>query len=188
MPHRKLADVVRNNSKRTESFTDETIDEILEEFIFTSYESPPNDNIELITLFSDGRRGGESIKIENISLRWSKLLRAIPGMTLTVAGLNAEPWLIILAALAVWNEVRKQKRVELNVKHAGALMAIWQLTRKSASIREEEARDQANRLLEDWNENRLDTATFAATINDLDNFGCIRLKDGKIRLIEEMKI
>ncbi|RVU36707.1 hypothetical protein EOI86_16165 [Hwanghaeella grinnelliae] len=140
--------------------------------------------VEFIILSSGGRRGGVSVKPGNITLNWSKLLGALPGIVLTGAGATANGWFIFLGALVIWKDLYATSKVKLDPPHAIAMLTMWENHDGSRRISEDKARRMTNKALANLNMNELSEGTFAQVVDDLCEIGCITLSEGEIWLRE----
>jgi hypothetical protein len=100
--------------------------EIIEKYAHIS--APEKEDLgrmEFILLNQGGRRGARSIKPGNVQLNMQKLLVALAGGVLTVAGAISSPWTIPFAALLVWDRVWSAMGVEITERDAAVLWTLW---------------------------------------------------------------
>lgn len=100
--------------------------ELIEKY---AYISPPEKEdvgrIEFITFTPGGRGGGRSIKPGNVRLNMRKLMVAVAGGVLTVAGAISAPWTIPFAAIMVWDGVWSAIGIDINERDAAVLWTLW---------------------------------------------------------------
>jgi hypothetical protein len=100
--------------------------EMIEQY---AYISPPEKEdlgrTEYITLNPVGRAGGRSIKPGNVRLNMRKLIVALAGGVLTVAGVVSAPWTIPFAAIMVWDGVWSAIGVDITERDAAVLWTMW---------------------------------------------------------------
>ena len=90
----------------------------------TPPEKPPL-VIRLITMSSGGIGGGRSTKPGNVFFNVRKLITALAGGVLTVAGSLQVPWMAVLAALVVWDSLWSAMQLKLAETEAAVLWALW---------------------------------------------------------------
>jgi len=142
--------------------------------------SPPLDPpivIEMITLSSAGRRGGQTRKPGNIILNWRNLLRESPDLVLTGAGVATTPWLIPLAALSIFNKLWTNSKIDLTREHASCLFAMWQHCNDDHKLATNLALAECQELFKVFGWPPLNAAQFSAILHDLVELQCIELPD-----------
>jgi len=95
-----------------------------------------------------------------------------------------QPWLIPLAALVIWADLYSQATIKLDYRHAIAMKAMWGNHDGQQKISEEKAMQVTNANLRDFDFNELNSSNFANIIDQLENFGCVEINSGEIRLRE----
>lgn len=153
--------------------------------------TPPRDApvfMELITINSQGAGGGNSRKLGNLWLNWRKFVGEFGDMSLTVAGTVAEPRLIPLAALSIWNKIWAHSSIELSREHATVLYAMWQGRDKDNMLLETDAIEKSEVLFQLNGWPTLDQQAYISIIDDLEKLRCIKRKSsGGIWLCEWVK-
>ncbi|MBL6432190.1 MAG: hypothetical protein HPM95_18095 [Alphaproteobacteria bacterium] len=108
----------------------------------------------------------------------------MPGMILTGVGTATSPWLMVLGALVIWRDLYTSMKIELDYRHASAMLAMWDNHDGRKWISEDRARAVTNARLESFGFPVLDEGAFADVITELAKAGCIRIERGRIRLKE----
>jgi hypothetical protein len=143
--------------------------------------SPPLDPpvfLEMIVADRSGRGGGRSRKLGNILLNWRTLFRDSPDLILTGVGSFAQPWLIPLAALSIFNKLWAQSSIELTKEQATCLFAMWHRSDQNHMIDRDEAFSCCKELFSVYQWPEPSDASFSVIIGDLKSLGCVELRDG----------
>lgn len=131
--------------------------------------------IEMITLHSGGRRGGNSRKPGNIVLNWRRLVQDSADLVLTGAGVVATPWLIPLAALSIFNKLWAHSSIDVSREQAACLFAMWHHRDENNRIEIDRAHSESAALFEVFTWPSLGRAEFDAVLHDLVQMRCVEL-------------
>jgi hypothetical protein len=153
--------------------------------------TPPLDPpvvVHYITINSLGSGGARSRKPGNLWLNWRKLASEFGDLSLTVVGVVAEPKLIPLAALSIWNKVWTHSSIELSREHATVLYAMWQGRDKDNRLFEADAIQKSGLIFQLNGWPALEQRAYETIIADLERLRCIERKgSGVIWLRESVK-
>jgi len=98
---------------------------IIEKYCQITEPKIENHSLEFLTIDSIKKKGS-SIKPGNIFLNMRKLLIDSSEIGLTIAGVAAQPFLIPLAALIIWNKVWSRIKIDLGESHAMTIKLMWE--------------------------------------------------------------
>ena len=141
--------------------------------------------IEMITLHSGGRRGGNTRKPGNIILNWRRLVQDSADLVLTGAGVAATPWLIPLAALSIFNKLWSHSGIEVSREQAACLFAMWHHRDENNRIEIDRAHAESDALFDVFTWPSLERAGFEAVLQDLVQMRCVELPDAKTIWLRE---
>jgi len=79
----------------------------------------------MVTMDRGGRGGGTSVKPGNFQLNLRRLTDAIASGVLVMSGATSAPWLLMLAAIVLWNRVWSELTIELSEDDAAVLWTLW---------------------------------------------------------------
>lgn len=79
----------------------------------------------LMTMQPGGRGGGRSAKAGNIQLNIQKLITAIAGGVIAVAGAVTTPWTLPFAAIIIWDSIYSGTNIEISEREAVVLWTLW---------------------------------------------------------------
>jgi hypothetical protein len=150
--------------------------------------TPPLDPpvvIQYITIHSRGTGGGMSRKAGNLWLNWRKFASEFGDLSLTVAGVVAEPRLAPLAALSIWNKVWTHSALQLSREHATVLYAMWQGRGKDNTLSEADAIEKSGVMFQLNGWLPLDRNGYVAILNDLEKLQCIERKEPEVIWLRE---
>ena len=162
---------------------------IVDSFCSLSPPLEPPVFIEMITIHSQGARGGRSRKPGNLWLNWRKFASDFGDLSLTVASVAVEPKLIPLAALSIWNKIWSHSSIELTREHATVLYAMWQARNNENKLTETDAFQKSGLMFQLNGWPALAQQQFDSIIEDLEQIKCIEKdsSDGTIWLRECVK-
>lgn len=164
-------------------------EKIVEGFVKITPPAHESRRIESLTIENAGQRGGSSVKPGNILLSPKKLVKILPDIVLTTAGLNSQQqWVIPFAMLHIWNTLWSNLTIEIDRSHAMAIVAMWTHRDSEDRITEDEAFINTNELLETNGFLPLSQAEFTKVITELGNMRCIELDNGVIWLREWVRL
>jgi hypothetical protein len=138
--------------------------------------TPPEVKIEFLR--PDPQRPYEeiqSIKPGNIRLNMRELITAIAGGVLTVVGVVAAPWTILLGGIVIWATLRKAATVELREREASVLWTMWEHKDANRCIADADLFDLVNTERERHGYLRLSRQEVERAIDKLLEIGCIEL-------------
>jgi len=143
----------------------------------------------MITIHSQGARGGRSRKPGNLWVNWRKFASDFGDLSLTVASVAVEPKLIPLAALSIWNKIWSHSSIELTREHATVLYAMWQGRNNENKLTETDAFQKSGLMFQLNGWPALAQQQFDSIIEDLEQIKCIEKdsSDGTIWLRECVK-
>jgi len=145
--------------------------------------------IEFLTIRSGGLGGGSSTKPGNIWLNWRKLLVDGSESILTVIGALAEPWLISLAGLVVWNKIWSMVTVEISERHAVVIWTMWLYRDSENCIEDQLILDLVNKELLKYNRPEMNRQELNMILEDLKKMECIEeTEENKWWLREWVKV
>jgi hypothetical protein len=150
--------------------------------------TPPLDPpvvIQYITIHSRGTGGGMSRKAGNLWLNWRKFASEFGDLSLTVAGVVAEPRLAPLAALSIWNKVWTHSALKLSRDHPTVLYAMWQGRGKDNTLSEADAIEKSGVMFQLNGWLPLDRNGYVAILNDLEKLQCIERKEPEVIWLRE---
>ena len=145
--------------------------------------SPPQDPpmvMETITIDRGGRGGGRTRKPGNVVLNWRKMVRESADFVLTGAGSIAQPWLIPLAALSIFNKIWTHSTIELSKEQASCLFAMWHRCDDSHHINQDKAFEACRELFSVFQWPDLQDAQFSTVLQDLVEIQCIEISDEEV--------
>jgi hypothetical protein len=146
---------------------------IIEKYCRITEPKSENPTTEFLTIDSKKKKGS-SIKPGNIFLNMRKLIIDSSEIGLTIAGVAAQPYLIPLAALVIWNKVWSRIKIDLDESHAMTIKLMWENRDKERNwIEEEKAFRLYNDYLESLNRNTIVLREFQSILSDLERMKCI---------------
>lgn len=104
---------------------DHLTDEVVHQFADITapyWEAPPS---QLMTMRRGGMGGGATTKPGNIRLNIGKLVRAIATGTLTIVGVMAVPWTLVIGALVTWDALWSCLKLDMSEDHACVVWTLW---------------------------------------------------------------
>lgn len=152
-------------------------DRVVNSFCATSPPLDPPILMEMITVHSLGRGGGMSRKPGNLILNWRKLAGEFGDLSLTVASVATESWLIPFAALSIWNKVWTHSAIELSKDHATVLYAMWQGRNVENEISHKDAFEKSALMFSINGWAPLERQAFEDIICDLNSLEAIETKE-----------
>jgi len=143
----------------------------------------------VVAKFGDfGLDSAISVKPGNVVLNWRRLFTSIPNITLTGAGVIAQPLLWPFAALVIWNEIWSHLKIELSWKHAAVITALWDNRDDNKMVEKTVGFEASNEILNNHNQSEISLKEFNELLADLVRMGCVKEKDnGKVWLCEWVK-
>jgi hypothetical protein len=133
-------------------------------------------------------RRGRSLKPGNIRLNWKKLLLDGSEAILTIVGVVAIPWLILLAGLIIWNKVYSLLNIEIEERHAGVIWTMWKNKDKDNCIGNDVILDLVNKELQKYDRPTMNQEELDGILTDLNRMRCIKKEDNKWWLHEWVDI
>lgn len=187
--HEKRTELIRIATDALDPRDSNIAARIVDSFCSMSPPLEPPVFIEMITIHSQGARGGRSRKPGNLWLNWRKFSSDFGDLSLTVAGVVVEPKLIPLAALSIWNKIWSHSSIELSREHATVLYAMWQGRNYENKLSEADAFQKSGLMFQLNGWPPLAQQQFDSITEDLQQFQCIEKNDsnGTIWLREWVK-
>ena len=162
--------------------------DVLDAFVTLTPPSEPEATFEFITLDPMHQRAS-SRKPGNILLNWRKLVDTLPDVTLAGATAFASPpWLSVVAALYIWNSVRRNSEELLSDVEATIIFALWQKRNSMNKLSEEDGFAHTNNLRKAYNLSTLSRSQFDIAINHLLKIRCLKIDSGSIWLREWVRV
>lgn len=151
--------------------------------------TPPDARAGLAVIEVDDLPRGFSRKFGNLFLSWRKLFEILPDIALAAsAAAGGQPWLVVAAALYVWNRLRNGATERFSDAEALVLYALWQAAGRGGRIGYDDGLAATARTAARFGAARLSASAFARAIDTLLRIGCVRLWDGEIFLVEDVRI
>jgi hypothetical protein len=161
---------------------------IVDAFVSLTPPMEEEPRMELITLFSTGRRGS-SRKPGNIVLNWRKLIDIIPDVTIAAAGAPPAPaWLQFTIALYIWNKFWCGAKEEFSDAEANVLLALSRSRDQNKKIKEMDGYEKTNIVRREAKLSDLSIAEYSAAVTRLIRMRCIEMESGIIWLREWVRI
>jgi hypothetical protein len=147
--------------------------EIIRYFAQISAPEEPPAELELITLDLPRRGRAKSTKPGNIRLNLRKLITAAAGGALAVAGAIHPPWMIVLAAIVVWDSVWSCAEVPLSETEAAIVWTMWKNSDDRHTIPREGLLDLVNQHLNRYGRGSIGQEQFQESLRNLERIQCI---------------
>lgn len=144
----------------------------------------------LIVMAPGGRSGAVSTKPSNLLINWRKLALTGPQVALSAQTATTIPlWGLPLVGLLMFSNLRRLTRIRIDEEHAAVIWALWKLKEEHGEpIPRRGLPGLINTLLEPELGRRLQPSRLYRVLKRLDDFGCIRMLQHTITLVEEMRI
>jgi len=142
---------------------------------------------ELIALDGGWRRRAESRKMGNVVLSVRGFLSAAAGAGLAIAGAAEVPWLLPLAAIAVWGYVCDSS-VPLSEREAAVIWVIWHLRDSEDRVPKQGLLEQVNRELSGNGRRPISPEELADTLAALSRIRTIRDLDDSWEVLETVRV
>ena len=129
---------------------------------------------ELVTLRPGGLGGGSTTKPGNVVLNLRKLVVAIANGAITIAGGLAVPWVLIVGALVVWDNLWSCLQLEIGDNQACVLWTLWNGRDEDRTFPKRDVQDAVNRERSRFGMQPLGAGEIDHAIGDLVRMGCIK--------------
>ena len=125
-----------------------------------------------------GINGGKFAKNGNILLNWRKAFESLPEAILTMAGTFTTPYLIPLAALAIWIKIKSLREIPLDENMAMVLALLWSMKDDDNLIHSNNLIKKINETLFSFKKPSISETSLAKILSDLDELQIIKLYQG----------
>jgi hypothetical protein len=153
----------------------------------TPPERPPM-SLDLIVMGLGPRPSAASRKPGNIVLNWRKLVEIIPDATLAATGAKESSWLMLLAALYIWNKLWRAAEEKLTDIEATIILALWKNKNADKKISMDGGYEKANAVRSGFNLSPISRITYEHAINRLLELGCVELENDWLWLREWVRV
>jgi hypothetical protein len=149
---RELSETLRDHAT-PESEIGHLSKAIFDSFVSTRPPQALRIEIGFIVLGHMGSGGGQSTKAGNITLNVGKLVDALASGVLTTAGaaqLKPLSLSVLLAALVIWNSLKRAAKVNISETEAAVLYTMWVHKNAENQVSEDGLLEKCNALLQKY--------------------------------------
>lgn len=137
----------------------------------------PEVRFEMVTMRSGGVGGATSVKPGNLRLSLRKLVEALASGVLTAVGAASSPFLILLAAIVIWDRIWSELSIDLCERDAAVLWTLWINRDKKSYVSAPGLLDLVNSELRRHSQNPITAAELDASLATLQRMRCIEKSD-----------
>lgn len=133
----------------------------------------PTFKFELLRMDSGGRGGAQSVKAGNLLLNMHKLVTAVAGGVLAVAGIAGAPWTAPFAAIMVWESVWSGLKIDISEREAAVLWTLWTNSDGSKHVPADGLLDSVNSELAAYGRSAISQQELEDSLEALRRINCI---------------
>lgn len=172
-------------------FSNETAEKVASAVVdaFASI-TPPHlqRRIRVVNLSKGGTDAGSTTKPGNIRLNWKKLVVEGSSSVIMAVGALKVPWLVVLAALVIWNRIWTALTIDLTERHAAVLYVMWSRRDKEKRVRVEGLLGFVNAELQNYSRPPMSEKELSRILEALERLRCIEMVEGDWSLRESIRV
>lgn len=149
-------------------------EKIFDHFVRISAPEKPEMILHMITMSQGGRGGARSTKPGNILLNIQKLIAAVAGGVVTIAGAVSMPWTLPFAGLLVWDSLWSGAQRDIPEIDAAVLWTMWKHCDEDQCVPKGTLLPLVNAELQKFGRQTISQIQLEDSIGNLKNIACVQ--------------